>query len=66
MVVQRLNQRFGQPISLGNPALADCRYSGYFPKADLAGILTNLQAVFGVTIKQTTDGILLEGGSCPE
>lgn len=66
MVVQRLNQRFDQPILLGNPALADCRYSGYFPKADLAGILTNLQAVFGVTIKQTTDGILLEGGSCPE
>ncbi len=66
MVVQRLNQRFDQRVSLGNPSLSGCRYSGYFPKADLTSILTNLQAVFGVTIKQTTDGVLLEGGSCPQ
>ncbi|MCB0533348.1 MAG: FecR domain-containing protein [Saprospiraceae bacterium] len=64
-VVERLSRRFEQNIVLGNAALSDCRYSGYFPKADLVGILANLEAVFGVNIERKAGSIRLEGGQCP-
>ncbi len=62
---QRLSRRFGQKIEVENPALAGCPYSGYFPKADLSAVLTNLEAVFSVSVEKTGEGYRLKGGRCP-
>ena len=62
---QRLSRRFGQKIEVENAALAGCPYSGYFPRADLGAVLTNLEAVFHVSVEKTSEGYLLRGGRCP-
>jgi transmembrane sensor len=64
-VAQQLSHRFRQKIEIENQLLGDCLYSGYFPRADLNAVLTNLQSVFNVRIDKTTDGYLLKGGQCP-
>jgi transmembrane sensor len=65
-VLQQLSHRFERKIQLSNPDLVNCPYTVYLPKADLSAVLANLKAVFGVSIAQTADGYLLEGGKCPQ
>ncbi|MEQ1747504.1 MAG: FecR domain-containing protein [Saprospiraceae bacterium] len=66
-VAERLSRRFGQTIVLENAGLAEsCRYSAFFPQANLDAVLKNLQTVYGLHTEPIPGGgYRLRGGSCP-
>lgn len=66
-VVERLARRFGQPIVLENTGLAEgCRYTAFFPQANLDAVLKNLESVYGLRAEPAPGGgYLLRGGRCP-
>ncbi|MFN0015253.1 MAG: FecR family protein [Saprospiraceae bacterium] len=66
-VAERLSRRFGQTIVLENTVLAEgCRYSAFFPQADLDAVLKNLQSVYGLHTEPISGGgYRLRGGRCP-
>jgi transmembrane sensor len=66
-VAERLSRRFGQPVVFENTALIEgCRYSAFFPEADLNAVLKNLESVFDLhTEPAPGGGYRLRGGRCP-
>ncbi|MCC6412969.1 MAG: FecR domain-containing protein [Saprospiraceae bacterium] len=66
-LVLQLSDRFGRQIRLEDGAMANCRYTAHFPKADLDAVLANLESVFGLKADTSEAGVVrLRGGQCSQ
>ena len=66
-VARQLEQAYGVPILLGNPALRDCPLSANYNNLPLNRALQLIADSFSLTLEQKPDGsYLLNGNSCGE
>ncbi|MBN8684714.1 MAG: FecR domain-containing protein [Chitinophagales bacterium] len=67
LVTQQLEQAYGVPVKLGNPALRNCPLSANYNNLPLNRALQLIADSFSLTLEQKPDGsYLLNGSSCEE
>lgn len=63
-VIGDLEEYFKVQISIGNAALAECRFTGTFNDPKLEEILEVLQITMNITVKKSNTGYELDGPGC--
>jgi ferric-dicitrate binding protein FerR (iron transport regulator) len=63
-LAQTLSRYYDTPVTLANPALGSCRFTGTFARASLPQVLRVVSLSANLTVTQSATGYTLDGPGC--
>ncbi|GAB3244927.1 FecR family protein [Hymenobacter seoulensis] len=63
-LARTLARYYDTPVTLGNPAIGACRFTGTFARAELPQVLRVVSLSANLTVRRTATGYLLDGPGC--
>lgn len=63
-LTQTLTRYYDTPVTLANPALGNCRFTGNFARASLPQVLRVVSLSANLTVTQSATGYTLDGPGC--
>jgi ferric-dicitrate binding protein FerR (iron transport regulator) len=64
-LAQTLARYYDTPVTLANPAIGNCRFTGTFAQANLPQVLRVVSLSANLTVRQSAAGYTLDGPGCP-
>lgn len=63
-LAQTLSRYYDTPVTLANPAIGSCRFTGTFARTDLPQVLQVVSLSANLTVRQSATGYTLDGTGC--